>query len=180
MKDLQNLTKYTLLRPGDELFPGGPRVLRKCSNGDVYVIAPQSFGMPKLTKKMPPEWDVYLNSLPNQQENWFIPSSEDIGKIFNSTRALREFLESEYDWDVDWTFLLSDPVFKRGSGKYRKLWRLNYVEDVGFGQEYRRVETLIILNTPFRIKEEMLPCNKPVFVLPIQLIKFNNLHQYMP
>lgn len=182
----QSLQKYTFIRPGDELFSEGPIVLKKCKNGDIYVIAPRSLFVPKL-KKSYPGWDDYVNSLPETEEDWFIPSSEDIKNIFDSYRTTREFVEGLYNKHGDFlnrSFLLSDPRISRHSEKwyYYKFWSLRPIQylDISFDNQDQISSGELLYNDPVHIYETFGGGNNcSAHIVPIQRIKFSDLYRYL-
>jgi hypothetical protein len=177
----QSLQKYTFIRPGDELFPDGPIVIKKCNDGDVFVIAPRSLSVPKL-KKSYPEWDDYVNSLPQTEENWLIPSSEDIKCIFNSSRVSREFIEglsNKQEHFVKKSFLLSDPRISRHGAYYYKCWKLDHIQylDIWVDSNEDRSGGELLYNAPVDISEQFQ--DRPAQILPIQRILFSDLYRYL-
>jgi hypothetical protein len=179
----QSLQKYTFIRPGDELFPDGPIVLKKCNDGDVYVISPRLLHVSKL-KKSYPEWGDYVNSLPQTEEDWFIPSSEDIMNIFDSSRVSREFIEGRSNKQDDFLgkrFLLSDPRISRYEPKryYYKCWSLKPIQylDIWVEANVERSGGELLYNAPVGIDE--ISQDYSANIAPIQKIKFSDLYRYL-
>jgi hypothetical protein len=179
----RSLQKYTFIRPGEELFPDGPIVLKKCNDGDVYVIAPRSLFVPKL-KKSYPEWDDYVNSLPQTEEDWFIPSSEDIKNIFDSHRASREFTEGltcKHDYFLSHGFLLSDPRIQyHNTGLYYyKCWSLKPIQylDIWVDRQEESSGGDLSYDDPVHIDEIFQDYS--AHIVPIQRIKFSDLYRYL-
>lgn len=177
----KNLAKYSFLRPGDELYSDGPIVIRKCNDGDIYVTAAKPCVVKGIKKKYP-EYDEYEETLPVLSGEWFIPSSDEIKTIFNSSRVTRELIESNYN--LPHKYMLSDPLFKECQFKKRNFWALAEPQsvDVDTNIDYdhnyvTNVRCKLYYDQPVTI-ESYFFCSEH-YILPFQKIKFTDLHFYL-